>query len=225
MTFRFGLLASAILLGLVPSQAYGDGLFGPTNTVQAFYYNGVLADPEGEITVGGSTSDPASLTGPVDYQQGAADGSSIAIGNTQIVITNLLSGLPFCISATVGSACTDPIDGFDFLFTGEDILGVSVDPSSAADFLPVSATFQGNTHLGLQLISPNEIRVDVTGDAPALNESLTLDLSFTSATVPEPSSAVLLGGALALLCFFIRKGVSGQFKTRLAVPGSDIAGR
>lgn len=94
---------------------------------------------------------------PVNYQQGAADGSLIAVQDTQIVITNLLSNALFCFLDTPGTACVDMIDGFDFQFTGEDILGVSVDPASAPDFLPVSGTFQGNTHLGLQLISSNEI--------------------------------------------------------------------
>lgn len=206
MTFRSGLIVSAMLLGLVPIQAYASGLFGASNTVQAFYYNGVLASPEGEIPVGAGSSDPAPLTAEVDFQQGAADGSTIAIEDFQIVITNVLPspGQPFCTLNTPGNACTDAIDGFDFLFTGEDILGVSTDPSSAADFLPVSGTFQGNTHQGLQLISPNEIRVDVTGDLPNLNDTLTLDVAFTLAEVPEPSSALLLGGALGL-CFFLRK--------------------
>jgi hypothetical protein len=92
------------------------------------------------------------------------------------------------------------IDGFDFKFTGEDILGVTVDPASAADMLPVTGTFQGNTHSGLQLISPNEIRVDLTGDLPAVDDQLLLDLSFTptTSTVPEPRTLPLLCGALAL---------------------------
>jgi hypothetical protein len=55
----------------------------------------VFADPEGEIAVGSSTTDPHSLVTPVDYTQGAADGSTIAIGDTQIAIKNLLSGAPF----------------------------------------------------------------------------------------------------------------------------------
>ncbi len=206
MTVRAGLLASATMLGVVgllSNQAHA-GLLGAGNTVQAFYYNGVFASPEGEIPVGGSTSDPASLaTMPVDYQLGAADGSLIAVNDTQIVITNQLSGAPFCNSSTpeTGTACTNVIDGFDFKFTGEDILGVKVDPASAADFLPVTGTFQSNTHSGLQLLSPNEIQVDVTGDAPALGDQLILDVSFTlppppPPNMPEPATLALLGSAL-----------------------------
>lgn len=200
MKFHSKLLASAALLGLaglLPNQARA-GLLGAGNTVQAFYYNGVFAGPEGEIPVGGTTTDPASLATSVDYQQGAADGSTIHVADTQIVITNILSGVPFCFSNTSGTACTDVIDGFDLKFTGENILGVSVDPATAPDFLPVTGTFQGNTHLGLQLLSNNEIQVDVTGDLPLLNDQLILDLSFTAQpppSVPEPATLALLGTA------------------------------
>jgi hypothetical protein len=200
MTFRAKLLASATLLalaGLVPNHARA-GLLGAGNTVQAFYYNGVFASPEGEIPVGGSTSNPTSLAAPVDYLQGSADGSTIHVGDTQIIITNLVSGFPFCFANTPGTACVDVIDGFDFKFTGENILGVSVNGASAAGFLPVTGTFQSNTHLGLQLLSNNEIQVDVTGDLPLLNDQLILDLRFTPITTatPEPAALALLGSAL-----------------------------
>jgi hypothetical protein len=65
----------------------------------------------------------------------------------------------------------------------------------------VTGTFQGNSHLGLQLLSNNEIRVDVTGDLPNLNDQLILDLSFTAVPpppppgVPEPATLALLGSA------------------------------
>ncbi len=204
MTFRRGLLSLTTLVGVASSQAYATGLYGAGNTVQAFYYNGVFASPEGEIPVGASTSDPAPLVAQVKYTQGAADGSTITINNTQILITNVLSGLPFCTANTPGTACTDVIDGFDFLFTGENILGVSVNASSASTMLPVAATFQSVTHPGLQLISPNEIRIDLTGDLPAQNDQLIIDLSFTSLSTPEPSTLPLLGGAL-VACFLLRK--------------------
>jgi hypothetical protein len=185
----FSLLAASISF----SGDASAGLFGVGNTVQAFYFNGVFAGPEGQINMATGTSDPAQLNAPVNYQQGAASGSSIVVGDTQIAITNLLSGAPFCVGGQVGTACGDVIDGFHFKFTGVNILGVSVDPSSAPDFLPVTGTFQGNTHLGLQLLSNNDIQVDVTGDLPLLNDQLVLDLSFTVAPpVPEPSTWAMM---------------------------------
>jgi hypothetical protein len=187
---------------LTASTAHA-GLLGAGRTVQAFYYNGVFAGPEGQLDAATGTSSPSSLVSTVNFLQGAASGSTISVTDTQITITNKLS-TPFCVSGASGTACTDVIDGFDFLFTGENILGVSVDPATASSFLPVTGAFQGNTHLGLQLISPNDVRVDVTGDLPLLDDQLILDLSFVTVvpppSVPEPATLTLLSaGLLALM--------------------------
>lgn len=196
MTVRAGWLALLGLTLMIPDAARATTLLGAGKTVQAFYYNGVFVSPEGEDNSVSGTNDPASLAVPVNYLEGAADLSTIFVGDTQIIITNKATGQPFCFSNNSGTACPDQIDGFDFLFTGENIPGVSVDPASAAAFLPVSGTFQSQTHLGLQLISPNEIRVDVTGDLPALNDQLILDVHAPS-SAPEPSTLLLCGSIAA----------------------------
>jgi hypothetical protein len=211
MRRNFGTLFAALLAGTVffSAHARADTLLGIGKTVQTFYYNGVFASPEGQIDMATGNSLPSSLASPVDFLQGAASGVTITVGAaptfTQIVITNVLGPtFPFCFAGGVGTACTDVIDGFDFKFTGENILGVSVDSASAAAFLPVSGSFQGNTHNGLQLLSNNEIQVDVTGDAPSVNDQLILDLSFAPiiSTTPLPPTFPLFVsglGALGLL--------------------------
>ena len=58
--------------------------------------------------MGGNNSDPTSLAAPVNYSGdttlGNNIGVTIAIIDTQIMITNLVSGFPFCVANTVGTA-------------------------------------------------------------------------------------------------------------------------
>jgi hypothetical protein len=201
MNFRDRLLASSVLLGVsalapLPARA---GLLGAGNTVVATYYNGSFANTESENaqTFAGNAG-PVSLAGPVTFIQAPDDGSTILVDDTRIVITNKLSGIPFCSDGfSTGTACTDTVDGFDFLFTGETILGVSVDPASSGVFQP--ATFA--SHFGLQRLGNNEIRVDVTGDLPIFDDSLILNLTFVAVppppvtSTPEPASLALFGSA------------------------------
>lgn len=215
MTFRARLLASTTVLGLaglLPNQAHA-GLFGASAMVQAFYYNGVFASPAGLIPDGFGNSNPAPLTAQVDFTNNVAQ-TDISVLDTQIILTNRASA-PFCTANLVGSACNDAIDGFDFLFINENIIGVTADAGSASGFLPVGSPatpvlYGSNSHLGLQLISNNEVRVDVTGDVPIPGDQLILDLTFNlpppppptppppppPVDAPEPGTLALLGSAL-----------------------------
>jgi hypothetical protein len=191
--FGIGLAALIAQLAL-PAEA---GLIAsPPNTVNALFFLGAHDDASKETEDFGSPPmvGPAPIgAGGVDFLQGASSGSTIHVGDTQITITNLLS-LPFCVGSE--TPCTDSFTGFEFQFSsGVQITGVSVDASSAPDFQPNSTA----PHQGLQLLSPTDILVDVTGAAPAVNDTLVLDLSFASTPppgVPEPGSLALLVSAL-----------------------------
>lgn len=191
----------------VPSSAFA-GLLGVGTTVEpiAIYpYNGALVQvPFEYLTAGGTyTTAPVSLSSTVFYPLQAATDTTAEFTNTQIIIKNYLS-VPFCSNgSSVGSACTDSFNGFLFNFTGEDITGASIDPATPASFQP--ATF--GSHTGLQLLSPNSLQIDLTGDNPAAypspDSTLYIDLSFGSSNpnppptnVPEPASLGLLGIAM-----------------------------
>jgi hypothetical protein len=207
MIFRDRLFVSTVILGFVALAAKTAlaGLLNAGATVLTDYYPGTNApaNQENENIVSFGSPDPVSLANPISYNtEGADDGSTIVVGNTSITITNLLP-FTFCgDGASVGPACNDSIDGFKFLFTGENILGATVDPASSAGFTP--ATF--GIHNGLDLIDKNDLLVDLTGADPAVNGTLTIDLTFTETQpppppLPEPASlglfSLALGGVVA----------------------------
>ena len=139
----------------------------------------------------GPTNSPP-LTIPVHFLEGALSLSTIDVGDTTITITNLApSGTPFC--TTAAPPCPDRFTGFAFT-SGVDITDVTVDPKSAADFRPNTTA----PHDGLELLSPTDISVDVTGDAPAANDLLILAVTTAGIvpSVPEPASLALLAVGL-----------------------------
>jgi len=191
--------AGAILASGMPANA--DSLFGSGRTVQASYVDGTAVN--GLVPQGATTADPVPITAEVDFDgqqvnlfgDSAGDaGVSIRITSNQILITNTVVG-SLCFDGSTGTACKDQFNGFDFKFTGENILSATVDPASAPAFQPVSGSFQGNTHLGLQLISSNEVRVDLTGDDPAVNDFLIFDLANANIT-PPPVPGPIAGAGL-----------------------------
>ena len=202
MRFGFLVAVAAALLGIASAPARAGLIGDGTNTVSAFFYINAPATPLG----GGCDQSTEAfcekqfqtdsmgmaqfvLTIPAHFDQAPNGGSTIDVEDTRIVITNQLPAT-FCSDGTsAGAACTDPFTGFEFLFSsGVDITGVSVDSSS--DFLPNSTP----PHDGLQLLSPTDILVDLTGAAPAIGGKLILDVSFTPVgpPVPEPSTWALM---------------------------------
>jgi hypothetical protein len=104
-----------------------------------------------------------------------ADGILVAVGANTITIVNLVP------LAFAGGAFNGP----NLTFSGVDIAGASIDPSSATDFLgQVNTTQHGLT-------------VNFAGLAPALGHALVLDVSAIA--VPEPASWALMivGSGLA----------------------------
>ena len=126
---------------------------------------------------------------PANFIQGVADGVTISVGDTKIVITDILPNVPFCSTTT--ASCPDFFNGFAFSFSsGVDITNVTTDPTSAPDFRPVA---------GGLTFTPTGIFVNVVGEAPDAGHELILDVTTKGSmtTVPEPSTwaMMLLGFA------------------------------
>ncbi|HEV2674543.1 MAG TPA: PEP-CTERM sorting domain-containing protein [Aliidongia sp.] len=204
---RFGIYFAISCFGLAAlaaAPARADLIGTGTNTVDAIFYLGdrVSGDAEDEGT--------QTITNPggASYAPGANSETGIAVGGSKITLTNQ-STFPFC---STGNPCTDTFTGFEFFFSsGVDITGVSIDASSAADFLPVALT----------LVSPTDLRINLTGLEPNLNDILAIDLSFQTGggtgptPTPEPMSLAILGAGLA--------GLAVARRRKSAAPTQEIA--
>ena len=192
--------ALALSIGAIGQQAHAGLIGNGTNTVTVFtWFPSTTAPPPTtpDCTVllcntpnyingmNMSTNSPPP-TIPVTFQEDFLTLTTIAVGDTQITITNnAASGLPFCSTAL---PCNDAFDGYEFEFSsGVHITGVTVDPASAPSFLPIAGglTFTANT-----------IDVNVAGDVPNMDDRLILDVSTAAAAVPGPIAGAGLPGLL-----------------------------
>jgi hypothetical protein len=141
---RFGLLVAVVAAAMSASApAARAGLIGDgTNTVSASYWfpSSSVPPPACDDTTNPNcenevdSTDNATPTISANFRQGPIDGATISVGDTQIMITNVLSDTPFCSTSL---PCSDVFNGFAFSFSsGVDITGVTTDPAS--DFRPIA---------------------------------------------------------------------------------------
>ena len=218
-------LASLLLFGLAgaTSAPAVAGLIGNgTNTVSVSYWFpssivpppvcNDLTNPNCENEV--DSTDNQTPTIPATFVPGAADDSTISVGDTTIVITNGDTAA-FCSTSL---PCSDVFNGFAFVFSsGVDITDVTVASNSAADFRPIS---------GGLTFGPTDINVNVAGENPAVGDQLILDVTTKGNTpvIPEPSTwAMMLLGFVGLgFVGYRRMGGHGRSahvgETRLVTP-------
>jgi hypothetical protein len=193
-------VAAGVMIAAGPAQA---GLLGtnvdalaifPTQVSPPLDFN--TAAPSLPVTVVNPGIEYDGNSANADYNSAAGQyGVTIDITDTQIIITNLFGGVPFCSDGvSTGASCADSFNGFKFVFSnlaaGASISNVTVDAASAASFLPVAG--------GLSF-DPTDVLVNLVGDLPNTDDNLILDVTVRSSTppsIPEPPSLVLLGTAL-----------------------------
>ncbi|HVJ51984.1 MAG TPA: PEP-CTERM sorting domain-containing protein [Aliidongia sp.] len=195
----YNLLVPVIALGTfiyagTPAEAglIGDG----TNSVQVLFH---FFDGTNE-TIGEPETNPITPTpigpGGAVIAPGGVDDSEIDISDTSLTIVNDDTAA-FCSTGT--APCPGEFWAFEFKFSaGVDITGFSLDAATAALFDP--------TGTKIQLLSPNDIEVEVSGDNPNVGDILKIDLQFqpTVEPVPEPSSLLAVGVGLIGLAAFAR---------------------
>jgi hypothetical protein len=205
-------VANFALFGMIGAPAHAGLVGDGTNTVTAFFYIDAPSTPppvctqadafcEQQYELDAMNMKQTVLTIPAQFIQAPMAGVTIGVEDLRIVITNQIAPTLCSDGTSVGAACGDIFTGFEFLFSsGVDITAVSADPGS--DFLPNDTPNGMPPHYGLQLLSPTEILVDVTGDDPGIGGKLILDVTTAGVIpppVPEPSTwAMMLLGFVGL---------------------------
>lgn len=193
-TFTIGCVTVALFCA-APASA---GLINANSTVDIFFGSQTSQSYPSQV-FSTAAPGPFSLSAPIpptNFHNTEPFNSTADAGfwfsNTAVTIYNNAGGSPTDPQVPF----LDPFTTFDFKFTNEAITGVTVDPLSAADFLP--NTTSPNT--GLTLVGPNEFTVDAAGDNPVYLSKLIIDVSFASTpAVPEPSTwAMMLLGFASL---------------------------
>jgi hypothetical protein len=201
MKLKLSAAVAAVVSLLALSQQAQAGLIGDgTNTVTVFTWvpsttappptapdcTVLLCNTPNYINGMGMSTNSPPPTVPVTFQEDFLTLTTIAVGDTQITITNnAASGLPFCSTPL---PCNDAFDGYEFEFSsGVHITGVTVDPASAAGFRPIAGglTFTANT-----------IDVNVVGAVPNMDDRLILDVSTAAVPVPAPVPGPIAGAGL-----------------------------
>lgn len=192
----------AVCAGLFGAASAQAGLINPTSTVTPTFNYDSGSGPQVEPSQIFSTAAPPpfSLAAPYtspNYSTAPYNGfTDVVMYFTATTITlynNAVAGgstnFPFCISNSnnQGAACADVYDRFDFVFTNEAITGASLGTST------------WNHWSGSQpnLISPNEVTIDITGDFPDPGTSLVINLTFGGDVTPAPEPASLAIFAIA----------------------------
>ena len=194
----------------------GPALAGPVvgldgSTVQAVsYLETGFPPPAPDCTVvdcnildysgpSGPTNSPLPVA-PVAYLEDSLTETTVTVSNDTITIVNNAPGL-FCPAA----GCTaGDFGGYVFTFTNLTSPITGVTDSFTGGFAPVPISPGLPTGLAW---TGNTITVNALGDNLANNDTLTLNVSFTTTPIPEPSTwAMMLVGFAGLGFAAYRRG-------------------
>jgi PEP-CTERM motif len=174
--FAIAIFAVFSVMGM-PAHA---GLINTDSTVDIFF-GSQTSQPYGSTVFNAGTPGPFSLSAPIPPTNFhntepfniSADAGFWFSDTTVSIYNNASPPLPF----------VDPYTTFDFKFTNENITGLAIDQSTAADFLPATLT----------LLGPNEFTVFINGADPAYLDTLVIDVTTGGVgAVPEPSTWAML---------------------------------